>query len=140
VGHVEDALEGAVVPLEPHDGGAGEDAREVEDVAHLGPAEAVDRLVVVADDAEVGATGSRAGGAGEEAQELELGDVRVLVLVDEDHAEALAGAEGDCLVLAQEPRGEADEVAEVDVARAAQALLVGRVDAPHELGVREGLG
>ena len=104
--HVEYALEGSVIPLELDDLGAGEDLGEAEDVAHLGAAEAVDGLVVVAYDAEIGARARFGAGRGrgqsrgpghfrapgEEAQELELGDVGVLVLVDEDDAEALARA------------------------------------------------
>jgi len=53
VGGVEDVLGGAIVLLQLHDRGLGEVALEAQDVADVGAAEAVDRLVVVADDAEV---------------------------------------------------------------------------------------
>ena len=72
----------AVVLLEPDLLRAGEVALEAQDVLHLRAAPAVDRLVVVADGADVPLL------AGEELQELELRDVRVLVLVDEQVAEA----------------------------------------------------
>ena len=55
-------------------------AREVEDAAHVGAAEAVDRLVGVADDGQVAAV------AGERPQQRDLAGVGVLVLVDEDVA------------------------------------------------------
>jgi hypothetical protein len=45
---------GAVVALEPDDGGAGEILLEAQDVVDLGAAPAIDRLVVVADAADVG--------------------------------------------------------------------------------------
>ena len=60
--------------------------REVEDAAHVGAAEAVDRLVGVADDREVAAV------AGERPQQRDLAGVGVLVLVDEDVAELARAA------------------------------------------------
>ena len=53
VGRVEDQLRGAVVLLELDDRGVRLVALEVEDVAQVGAAPRVDRLVVVADDAQV---------------------------------------------------------------------------------------
>ena len=55
-------------------------AREVEDAAHVGAAEAVDRLVGVADDDQVAAV------AGQRLEQRDLAGVGVLVLVDEDVA------------------------------------------------------
>ena len=49
----EDVAGGAVVALEPDDLGAGEVVLEAQDVVDLGAAPAVDRLVVVADAADV---------------------------------------------------------------------------------------
>ena len=57
---------------------------ELHDVAQVGAAEAVDRLVAVADDRDVAVA------TGEQQDELVLGDVGVLVLVDENVLEALA--------------------------------------------------
>ena len=57
---------------------SGKLAREVEDAAHVGAAEAVDRLVRVAHHGEVAAV------AGERAQQRDLARVGVLVLVHED--------------------------------------------------------
>ena len=53
VGGVEDVAGGAVVLLQLHDPAAGEVLVEVEDVAHVGAAPAVDGLVVVAHHADV---------------------------------------------------------------------------------------
>ena len=68
--------------MKAHDLRAREVLFEVEDVADVGAAPRVDRLVVVADDADVLVC------APEEAHELELRAVRVLVLVDDDVAKA----------------------------------------------------
>ena len=54
VGGVEDGLGRAVVLLEQDRGGVGEVLLEVEDVADVGAAEGVDRLVGVADDHQLG--------------------------------------------------------------------------------------
>ena len=75
---IEDVLRRAVVLLEQDDARAREVALEVEDVADVGGAPRVDRLVGVADDADVAVAG------GEQLRQLVLGDVRVLELVDED--------------------------------------------------------
>src|SRR3546814_2486429 len=78
----EDMRRRTVVALEPDDAGAREILLEAQDVADLGATPAVDRLVVVADAAEV-AVALR-----QEAQPEVLRDVGVLVLVDQDVAEA----------------------------------------------------
>ena len=77
----EDVRGRAVVLLEPDHLRAGEVALEAQDVADLGAAPAVDRLVVVADDGDVAVPG------GEQPQPEVLRDVGVLVLVDQDVAE-----------------------------------------------------
>ena len=64
---------------------------EVEDVPDVGAAEAVDRLVVVADHRQVAVLG------GEQLEPAVLGAVGVLVLVDEDVAERARVAVADLL-------------------------------------------
>ena len=81
VRRLEDRPGRAVVLLELDDLGVGEVALEVEDVADVGVAEAVDRLVVVADDHQVAVL------LGEQLEQPVLGVVGVLVLVDEDVAQ-----------------------------------------------------
>ncbi len=74
---------GAVVALQPDHLRAGEIALEPQDVVHLGAAPAIDRLIVVADAADVLAS------LGQQPQPQVLGDVGVLVFVHEDVAEAV---------------------------------------------------
>ena len=80
----EDVRGRAVILLEPDDLRAGEVLFEAQDVGDLGPAPGIDRLVVVADAAEVAAR------LGEQFQPVILGCVGVLIFVDEDVEEALA--------------------------------------------------
>ena len=72
----------AVVLFEPGDRGARKILLEAQDVADLGAAPAVDRLIVIADTAQI-STHLR-----QQTQPQVLGDVGVLVLVDEQVAEA----------------------------------------------------
>ena len=83
VGRVEDELGRAVVALQLDDRRLRPVALEVEDVAQVGAAPRVDRLVVVADDRQVAAL------AGERLDPQVLRTVRVLVLVDVEVAPAL---------------------------------------------------
>ena len=78
----EDLRGRAVVLLEPDDQRAGEIGLEAQDVADLGAAPAVDRLVVVADAAQI------AMALRQQPQPQILRDVGVLVLVDQQIAEA----------------------------------------------------
>ena len=90
VGGGEDRRRAAVVLREGDDLGAGEALLEVEDVAHGGRAEGVDGLRVVADAGDAGAVRPQ------QADDVGLQRVGVLVLVDEHVVEALAdpGAAG----------------------------------------------
>ena len=66
--------------------------------------------------------------AGEEAHELPLGHVRVLELVDEDVAEAVAPAVEHVGVVAEEPHDEEQQVVEVGGRGLGEAALVLDVD------------
>src|SRR5690606_39077381 len=79
----EDVMRGPVVALEPDDAGAREIGLEAQDVADLRAAPAIDRLVVVANAADVPVP------LGEQAQPEILGHVGVLVLVHQDVAESM---------------------------------------------------
>ena len=85
----QDMARRAVVALQPDDDGAGEILLEAQDVVDLGAAPAIDRLVVVADAAQVRLLAGRC--LGEQAQPEILRDVGVLVLVDEH----VTGSGGD---------------------------------------------
>ena len=85
----------------------GERVLELQDVAEVGAAEAVHRLVGVADDGDVAVA------AGEEQHDLVLRLVRVLVLVDEDVLEALAVVLEHVGVVAEQAHGVDQQVVEV---------------------------
>ena len=86
----EDVAGRAVIALQADDRRAGKIVLEAQDVVDLGAAPAVDRLVVVADAAEVLAR------LREQPQPEILRDVGVLVLVDQHVAEAVSGTAPGC--------------------------------------------
>ena len=118
---------GAVVRLQPHDLGAREVVVEAEDLPDVGAAPAVDRLVVVAHHAHVAVL------AADEPHDLVLRVVRVLVLVDQHVAVALAVVLAHRVVVAQQAHRLQQQVVEVERARARQELLVALPDRPDEL-------
>ena len=115
---------------------AGEVALELEDVADVGAAEAVDRLVRVADHEDVAVL------LGEELEQAVLGVVRVLVLVDEDVAERLLPLLARLREALEDVDREQEQVVEVDGVRGEEALLVEVVDLGDGLVVeaRDALG
>ena len=113
---------GAVVAFEPDHLGAGEVALVAQDVVHFGAAPAVDRLVVVADAADV----VRA--LGQKTQPQILDDVGVLILVDQDEAEPLVIVSEYVRVLAQQRHRLEQQVAEVDGVQNLEARLIGGVE------------
>ncbi len=128
----EDVRGRAIVALQTDHRRAGEVALEAEDVADLGAAPGVDRLVVVADAADV-AVGPRQG-----AQPEVLGDVGVLILVDEDVAElALVAFENVRLGGEQRQRVQ-QQIAEIAGVQHPQPLLILAVERQREAvgGVR----
>ena len=126
---VEDVLRRAVVLLERDRVRAREVVLELEDVADVGAAAAVDRLVRVADDEDVAVL------LGEELEQPVLRVVRVLVLVDEDVAERflpLLARLGEAL---EHVDREEEHVVEVDGVRGEEPLLVQVVDLRDRLVV-----
>ena len=81
--HAEDMPGRAVVALQPDHRGVGEVALEAQDVLDLGAAPAVDRLVVVADAAQIAPL------LRDQPQPEILDDVGVLIFVDQDVAETI---------------------------------------------------
>ena len=71
----------AVIAFQPHHLGAGEILLEAEDVFDLGTAPRIDRLIVVADAADVLVR------LGQQPQPQVLGDVGVLVFIDQQITE-----------------------------------------------------
>ena len=122
-----DLRRGAVVAPETDDPDVGEPlGRELRGEPHeergVGAGEPVDRLIAVADDAQVGAV-SEPG-----AQQAELGRARVLELVDEEVAEPPALRGGEVGVALEHIGAAGDEVVEVDEAPATLQALVLAVD------------
>ncbi len=77
----EDMRGGAIILLQPDHLGARKILLEPQDVPHLGPAPAIDRLVIVAHAADILVP------LRQQPQPEVLGDVGILILVDEDVAE-----------------------------------------------------
>ena len=121
-GGAEDVRGRAVVALEADDRGAGKILLEAQDVVDLGAAPAVDRLVVVADAADVRPP------LGEQPQPEILRDVGVLVLVDQHVAEALVVVGEHVRVLAEDPQRLEEQVAEIGGVQRLQPVLVGGVE------------
>ncbi len=96
----EDRLGRAVVAFEADDLRAREVLLEVEDVADVRLAEAVDRLILVADHAQVVMRG------GEQAKQPVLDRIGVLVLVDEHELPAALVAREHVGVVLEESRGQ----------------------------------
>ncbi len=126
VGRVEDRRPGAVVAAEHDDPGAAMAIAELEDVADRRSPEAVDGLVVIADDGDVPVP------LREQPDELRLDSVRVLEFVDEDVAEAILQAGPDARRLADETEGPAHLVPEVEIAGPPEKVLVA-AEGPGEL-------
>ena len=132
VGRVEDRLGGAEVLLEHDRGHVGERPLELQDVADVGAAPAVDRLVRVADDGDI------AVGLAEQLDDLVLGVVGVLELVDEDVPEARLVGLAHVGVGLQQVGGDHEQVVEVHGVGSVQSVLVLRVNVGDALA--EGIG
>ncbi len=133
VGGGEDRLRGAVVLFQ-------QDRRrvlvvllELEDVADRRAAEGVDRLVGVTHHAQLGRGQVRVAGADQLAHQRVLRVVGVLVLVDQDVAEAAPVVLGDVREGLEEVDGGHDDVVEVEGVGLAQPPLV------HRVRLRQGL-
>src|SRR5439155_6561120 len=133
VGEPEHLRRRAVVGLQPHDRRAREALRQRQQVVGRRPGERVDRLVVVANRAELVAV------AEPELEQGLLWQVDVLVLVDREGAVAIANLrERLGLVLEQLDR-EREQVLEVERARSLLAALVLAEDTCHQVVRDRGL-
>ena len=108
----------AVVALEPDDLRTRKIPLEAQDIVDVRAPPAVDRLVVVADAAQI------AVGPGEQAQPQILDNVRILIFVDQDVAEAALETREDVAVFAKEPQRFEQEIAEVDGVQRLETGLV----------------
>ena len=122
---------GAVVLFEADDFRALEVFLEAQDIADLGPAPAIDGLVVVADAADVAVP------PGEQPQPHVLGDVRILIFVDKDVFEPCAVFGQNVVMGLKDADDMQQQVAEIDGVQGQQAILIFAVER-HPLAV-EGL-
>src|SRR5690606_29856105 len=112
---------GAIIAFQSNDGGAWEILFKAQDVIDLGAAPAIDRLVVVADAAEV----RRA--LGQQAQPQILGNVGVLILINENVAETAVVLRQNVRVLHEKPEAFEKKIAEVGSIQLLQTRLIGRI-------------
>ena len=127
VRELEDFGRRAIVVLEADHLGVRKPRGHCEQVLRARAREGVDRLVVVADGAQLVAIAEPA------VEERLLEQVDVLVLVDGEGLVALANLRQRALVRVEEPDRELDQVLEVDAALVGLAPLVLAVDAEHEV-------
>ncbi len=118
IGGVEDDLRGAVVLLELDDFGALVIVFEAKNVGDRGAAPAIDRLVVIADDGEVIVL------AGEVREQLVLGGVGVLELVDHQEAPLLAVGARERRIFAKDLEHAHDQIAKVEAVLGLQTFLI----------------
>ena len=137
-GRSENVGGGAVVALQPDHDRARKIFLEAQDVIHFGAAPAIDGLVVVAHAAHV-ARAVLPGALGQQAQPQILGDVGILIFVDEDVAEAPVILVEHAGVVLEDLDRVHQQVAEIGRVQLAEPLLVRLVE-QAALAVAEGAG
>ena len=118
----EDMAGRAVVALEADHLGAGKVLLEAQDVVDLGTAPAVDRLVVVADAAQIFRP------LAEQPEPQVLRNVGVLIFVDQHEPEALVILAQHVRMLAQQPDRLEQKIAEIGGVEHLQPLLIRHVE------------
>ena len=106
-GHAEDALRAAIVAFQAYDVNVGIIVLEFENVVQIAHPPAVDRLVRVAGDGQIGIFYRQRPGDGV------LGEIGVLIFIDEDVAIAVVEALADFSIFAQQRRDVQEQVVEV---------------------------
>ncbi len=119
----QDVLRRPIVPLQPDDLGAWKVAFEAQDVVHLRPPPAIDRLVVIPHAAQVLAL------LRQQPQPQVLGDVGVLVLVHQQVAEPAVVVGQHVGMLGEQGDVVQQQVAEVAGVQYPQPLLIERIQA-----------
>ena len=83
VGDIQNIFRGTIVLFQPDHLRIRKNLLEVQDIADVGPAKAIDGLIVISDDAQIFIPGR------EKMHKLELSGVGVLIFIDHDEAEAI---------------------------------------------------
>ena len=112
----------AIVALQPDDLGAWKILLEAQDVVDLGTTPPIDRLVIVTHAAHIVAA------LREQAQPHVLHRIRILILVDEDEAEAFLILLQHIRIVAEEAQALKQQVAEIRRIQRLQALLIHGVE------------
>ena len=118
---LDDFARRAVVHFEPHDFGLGPVVLESEDVGHFGTAPAVDRLIVVAHDAQI------AMARGQGLDDPILAAVGVLILVDQQMIESVGLGLSRLGKVGEKFFGAEQHVVEIDGAGGLQGVLVAAI-------------
>mmetsp|Transcript_29177 Transcript_29177/g.56349 ORF Transcript_29177/g.56349 Transcript_29177/m.56349 type:complete len:659 (+) Transcript_29177:738-2714(+) len=130
----QDMRGGAVVLLKPHHMRAGKVGLEPQDIAHLCPAPAIDRLIIIAHAADILVP------LGQQAQPEILGHVGILVFVHEDVAEPALVLFQNIAVGLKDRHDMQQKVAKVAGVQFDQPLLVLRVKLDTFVIVRPAVG
>ena len=118
----DDVTDRSIISLEPDHFRARKIPFEPQDVFNIRATPCVDRLIVVAYAAQIAIR------LGKEAEPKILNDVRVLVLVDQDIAEAPPEARENFVMLAEQPQRFEQQIAEIDSIERFQTRLVALIE------------
>src|ERR1019366_3195771 len=125
----QNVLGGAVVLLQANGLGLGVVVFEIQDVPDIGAAPAIDRLVFVAHHADIAML------FGQQAHEVVLGAVGVLILVDHDVAQPPVVSFAGGVVMLEQAHGLQQQVVEIEGVGVVQGLLVLLEDGGDGLGL-----
>ena len=110
-----------IVTLKSYDLGAGKVPLEAKDVVDLGPAPAIDRLVVVPDAADV------AGRGRQQPQPEVLGDIGVLIFIDQDVAKPTTIFLGNIRMFCENRQVMKQQITKVAGVQTDQTRLIGGI-------------
>ncbi len=120
---------GAVILLQPDNLHTGKILLELQDVADIGAAPGIDRLVVIPHHAQVAAL------SGQQADQMILHRVGVLVFIHQNPLETLPVITADFREAGQQAHGLDHHIAEIESVTLLQPFLISGVDLHHPLVV-----
>ena len=122
IGRFKNGAGGPVILFKAYDLGLRPDLFKVKDIADVGSAEAVDRLIVISDDAQISSLSRQL------ADQHKLRRVGVLILIHHDKTETVAVHFQNVLVFIKQLHGQHQHVVEVDGIALFQFPLISAVD------------